>query len=145
MARARRDGDHPRAQPSDVDREGTVGRRAVTELSGHVGSPTPHATPRGERTRVVRPSRDRDNPGAQTGDVDRGGAVGGRAVAELSPVVQAPTTNPTAAEQRAIVKGGGLDGEDVRAQTDDIDGNEAPRIGTVAELAVVAEPPALRR
>jgi len=137
-----------RQQPdsaADVDRGrgGAIGRRAIAELAVPVVAPAlEERAGRDVRARVVVAGRQQPD-GAIDVDRGRGGAIGRRAVAELTSTVVAP-----ALEQRAVreVRARVLASE--RQQPDgavDADRGRGVAIGrrAVAELAVAVVAPAL--
>ena len=94
----------PARQADHVDRRGAVGGSAVAELTIGVVAPALDRPGGRHRTREVAAGADRDHPAGQALDADRPGAVGRRAVAELTIFVGAPALDPAGARHRTRVE-----------------------------------------
>src|SRR5665647_1383494 len=140
VRRAGRDGDRPRTEPRDLDRDVGVGRACVAQPAGRVVAPAPDHANRGHGTDVRVAGADRDHPRVRTEPGDLNRAV--RAcqewvrVPQLAGTVEAPapnrSTDDATADHRAGVRPAGGDRDHARARTEpdnvnrDVGAGESP-------------------
>ncbi len=143
VAGASRDRADPAGEAHDVHRDAAVSRCAVPEAAVVIEAPTLDPAAAREHARVVAAGGDRADPAREARDVDRDGAGGVCAVAELAPVTLAPTLDPAAARERARYRAARGDRADPARDARDVDRNAALGRRAVAELARAVGSPAL--
>ena len=94
------DGADPARQPTHIYRRVAVGGRAVAQLTDCIPSPALDPAARVQRTGVTPTGGDGADPARQPAHIYRRGAGGGRAVAQLTVVVQPPALDPARSRHR---------------------------------------------
>src|SRR5262249_36313949 len=130
-------------EPGDSARDGAIARRPVAELATAVASPALHAPCLRERASVEPARGDLTHLARKARDVDGGRAIGFRPIAELTVLVGPPALDSACARERAGVIVACGDRLDAARQTGDVHGGRAVVRGSVAQLAVVVQAPAL--
>jgi len=137
------DGADPARQPAHGYRLGAVGGRAVAQFTVPVVSPALDTAARGQRTGVIPTGGDGADPARQPAHIYRRGAVGGRAVAQLTVPIPSPALDTAARGQCTGVSITGGDGADPARQPAHIYRRQAVGGRAVAQLTIVILSPAL--